>query len=317
MIIDQIDLTLEAGHGGPGKVSFCPGLTSGPDGGNGGKGGDVYIRITTDLGALNRYTSNRKIKAENGFPGQPRKMYGRDGKDITIEIPKGSTLEDTETGEKIELFEANEVIMICQGGLGGRGNFEFRSSTNTTPRYAQSGLPGEKRLIHVNLRFLAEYGLIGLPNAGKSSLLNSLTNAKAVIGSYPFTTLEPNLGAIDQHIIADLPGLIEGASQGKGLGIKFLKHIDKVKILIHCITAESDDVVKDYKTIVNELKQYNPELIEKKQILVITKSDLVEPERIIKIQNELKPYKHPIVVTSTLSKDGINTLYSLLTSTNP
>src|SRR3989344_1705592 len=240
MLIDEVEITITGGHGGSGKVSFGPGKKSGPDGGNGGRGGDVYILATTDLYALNQFTKTKNVEGNNGQAGGGTRKSGEDGKDLEILIPLGTELQDKDSGEIINLDSLDEKILIAKGGLGGRGNYEFRSPFNTTPMYSQKGLPGQKRNLKVLLKLIADFGLIGLPNAGKSSLLNELTNASAKIGDYQFTTLEPNLGVIpsryperseESKIIADLPGLIEGAATGRGLGIKFLKHIEKVGLL--------------------------------------------------------------------------------------
>lgn len=305
MIVDEIELTLQAGHGGMGKVSFGPGRTSGPDGGNGGRGGDIYIKTTSDLGALGRYLSRKTIKADSGVSGLNRKMYGKDAKDLFLEVPIGSTVFDLDTQEEFHLFSKDDQLLICKGGLGGKGNFEFRSSRNTTPTYAQPGLPGQLRRVKIILTFLAEYGLVGLPNTGKSSLLNALTNSKAVVGSYPFTTIEPNLGAFNGQIIADIPGLIEGASEGKGLGVKFLKHINMVNVIIHCISAESANPDRDYQVIINEIKAYNLDLLNRKQILLITKSDLVTDKELKLVINSLEKYQIPILPVSVHNPGSI------------
>ena len=288
MFIDEVEITLRAGHGGAGKVSFYPGLKSGPDGGNGGKGGDIYLKVTSDLTALNQFSREKFLRAEGGEPGGSNRKFGKDGKDLEISLPLGTSLIDKTSGEEIELNDLNQKVLVCKGGLGGRGNFEFKSSRRTTPMFAQKGLPGEEKHFKVVLKSIADFGLIGLPNAGKSSLLNELTAAKAKIADYPFTTLEPNLGVLGSpstppgrsgrgKILADIPGLIEGASEGKGLGIKFLKHIEKVSLLLHCIEADSDDLVRDYHTVMEELKSFNPALLKKKEIILVTKSDCQPP----------------------------------------
>jgi len=312
MFVDEVDLTLSGGHGGPGKVSFGPAMRSGPDGGNGGKGGDLYIKTTTDLTVLRVYTRNKAISAENGQPGGSNKKYGLDGIDKQILVPVGSLIRDLNTGEEIELNEPDQRVLFAKGGLGGRGNFEFRSSTNTTPEYAQPGLDGVLKKVKVILRLIADYGLIGLPNAGKSSLLNELTNAQAKIANYPFTTLEPNLGVFNDKIIADIPGLIEGASEGKGLGIKFLKHIEKVVILLHCVSAESEDPVGDYQTVRKELGEFNPELLQKKEIVLLTKTDLVDPKQIKAAVAKLKKLNKNILPVSIHDYDQLQDLISQL-----
>lgn len=308
MLVDDITITITAGHGGAGKVSFGRQMRSGPDGGNGGKGGDVYISVTSDLYALNQFSKNKNIKAENGNRGDRTRKSGRDGEAIELKLPIGSVLTDLKTGEERELIDLNERILVCKGGLGGKGNYEFRSPENTTPRYAQPGLPGETIQIRILLKFLATYGLIGLPNAGKSSLLNELTNAKAKIGDYPFTTLETNLGEMDGKIIADIPGLIEGAAEGKGLGIKFLQHIEKVTLLLHCISSDSDRVAEDYEVITNELGKFSPKLLKKNRLILLTKTDLVTESTVKKHIKALKKFTYEILPISIYDAKSIETL---------
>lgn len=297
MLIDHVELTLQAGHGGRGRVSFGQ---KGPDGGSGGKGGDIVIKVTSDMSALNQFAMIDKIVADDGLPGTNCRSSGRKGEDKILILPIGTSIE-TDSGEIFELTDLSQIILICKGGLGGKGNLEFKSSKNRSPQYAQPGLAGETKQVTLILRFIADYGLIGLPNAGKSSLLNKLTNAKAQVGAYPFTTLETNLGAMGTKIIADIPGLIEGASAGRGLGHQFLQHIEKVQLLLHCISVESDDVVADYQTINSELAKYNPALLAKKRLILLTKTDLVDQkETEIKIQ-QLSAFNYPVYPISIYS----------------
>jgi GTP-binding protein len=309
MLIDDVDIVIRAGHGGAGKVSFDG---RGPDGGNGGRGGDVYIHVTSDLRALNQFSSEKNHSAEDGQPGSNRRSEGKKGQDLSLTLPLGTTLTDKVTGETFELTDVNQEILICKGGLGGRGNLEFKSGRNRSPNYSQPGLEGKKRQLKVILRFIAEYGLVGLPNAGKSSLLNELTNAKAVVGAYPFTTLEANLGAFGHKVIADIPGLIEGASGGKGLGTKFLKHIEKVRMLLHCISAESADVLADYHAISAELEKFNPELTKKDRLILLTKTDLVDKKTQSAQIKKLTPLKHPIYPVSVYDSESIEKLKKVL-----
>lgn len=309
MLIDEVGITLKAGHGGAGKSSFG---NFGPDGGNGGKGGDIYISVTSDLRALNQFSAISKIEASDGESGTRNRSSGKGGKDEEIILPIGCVLTDQDSGEIFELIDLHQKILICKGGKGGLGNFEFKSSKNRSPKYAQPGLAGEFRKFNVVLKYLADFGLIGLPNAGKSSLLNQLTNANAKVGAYPFTTLEANLGVLDQKVIADIPGLIAGASQGSGLGIKFLKHIEKVRLLLHCIAADSADVINDYQTINTELASFSPDLIAKPQVILLTKVDLATPQQ-VKIQKRLlAKFKKPISEVSIYNPQSIQNLKKLL-----
>lgn len=298
MLIDEAEITLIGGHGGPGRVAFNPGHYGGPSGGNGGKGGDIYITVTSDLTALNQFTHVVEFEAEKGEAGGSNKKTGANGRDLEIQLPIGTTLIDQRNGETIDLDQLDQKILIAKGGKGGKGNWEFRSPTNTTPKSAQPGLRGQTRNFKVILKLIADLGLIGLPNAGKSSLLNELTAANAKIGAYPFTTVEPNLGAMEGKIIADIPGLIEGASSGKGLGIQFLKHIEKVKILLHCISSESSDLKQDYLTVREEMEKFNPELLKKTEIIVLTKSDLLNQKQLKEKVADLKFTKRKIYPVS-------------------
>lgn len=310
MLVDELDITLTAGHGGPGKVSFVPTRSQkgGPDGGNGGRGGDIYITVTSDLSALNRYANKKSLEASDGEAGGGKISSGKNGEDLEVIFPIGTELTDTRTGNVIVLDSLEQRIKICKGGYGGRGNFEFRSSTNTTPLHAQPGLKGEQRHFRVLLKMIADFGLIGLPNAGKSSLLNELTNANAKIGDYAFTTLEPNLGVIHRKVIADIPGLIEGASEGKGLGVKFLKHIEKVRLLLHCVSAESEDVVADYQIVMDEMAKFNPEIVQKEQIILLTKIDTVTPEEVKAKSKALSKFKHKVLPVSVFDSESLEQL---------
>lgn len=296
MLLDKVDVTFSAGNGGNGKVSFKK-LGRGPDGGNGGRGGDLYITATSDLTVLYQFNQKDFLTAENGINGGDNIKSGHKGEDLIITLPVGTELIDRETGKiAAELTEVGQTVKLLKGGDGGHGNWEFRSARNTTPMKAQKGFPGQSLNLTLNLKLIADYGLIGLPNAGKSSLLNELTNSNAKIGNYAFTTLSPNLGVINGKVVADIPGLIEGASEGKGLGINFLKHIEKVKVLLHCIDATSDNYTRDYKIVRDELKKYNPEMLKKKEVILLTKSDLV---------TDIKKFKNAIPV-SIHDLDSIN-----------
>lgn len=299
MLIDEVDLKIIGGHGGAGKVSFGPGKHSGPDGGDGGRGGAVYIKVVNDLFVLNQFSRTKEVKAENGENGGSKDQVGKNAPDKEINLCVGTELLNKRTEEIIKLDNLGEKILICKGGLGGRGNAFFAAADNTTPRFAQKGLNGQERNFKISLKLIADFGLIGLPNAGKSSLLNELTNANAKVANYSFTTLEPNLGVLNKKVIADIPGLIEGASSGKGLGIKFLKHIEKVKLLLHCISAESADIKKDYQIIRKELGDFDQKLLDKKEIILLTKTDLVsekEAKSKLKIIQKLNSDSLPISI---------------------
>ncbi len=312
-LIDELDIKVKAGDGGDGAVSFGKRPGSGPDGGDGGDGGDVYGVGIGDIMALKRYAPNKWYKAEDSRPGGRNKKTGKSGEDLILELPVASLLIDKETGEALEIEKVGQKELICQGGRGGRGNFELRSSVNTSPKEAEKGQPGESRRIHVVLRLIADYGLIGLPSVGKSSLLNELTKAHVKTAAYHFTTLEPNLGALNGKIIADIPGLIEGASQGRGLGVKFLKHIEKVPILLHCVSAESGTPTEDYHTIRQELEKFNPKLLEKKEIILLTKTDLVDEKKINEKRKLLADLSEKVIPVSIHDYDSIQNLKSLLT----
>lgn len=311
MLTDEAVITVEAGHGGPGKVSFFKNGV-GPDGGSGGKGGDVYVQVVSDLTALNRFAGQTYFKADDGEAGQSNQKSGRNANDLEIHVPVGTETRDLETREVWNLETVGEKFVICRGGLGGLGNFQLRSARNTTPTHAQKGLPGQKRELKLVLRFIADFGLIGLPNAGKSSLLNELTAANVKTADYPFTTLEPNLGVFNKKILADVPGLIEGASKGKGLGIKFLKHIEKVPVLLHCIAADSPDPIADYKIIRGELRSFNKDLIKKKEIILLTKTDLVGREDLANKTRELRKLKKTILPVSIHDFDALEELKKII-----
>ncbi|MFH0856356.1 MAG: Obg family GTPase CgtA, partial [bacterium] len=279
-----------AGHGGRGAVSFSSAKnTQGPTGGSGGDGGGIYFEGIADLTALGQFHAKKEIFAENGADGQPRLKDGATGRDCILKIPQGTVIH-YEDGTEREILNAGERVLIVKGGKGGKGNFLFRSSRNTTPKQFQLGLPGEHLSIRLELKYIADVGFIGLPNVGKSSLLNELTNTKSKVANYPFTTLEPNLGIYYGLVLADIPGLIEGASAGKGLGIKFLRHIERTKVLFHFISSESEDPARDYKIIRNELGEYNKALLKKPEYIFLTKSDLADENRISEILKKIKSF---------------------------
>ncbi|MCR4325228.1 MAG: GTPase ObgE [Patescibacteria group bacterium] len=276
MLVDEVTMTLRAGAGGRGAVAFNKvKMSLGPTGGDGGRGASIYFEAVADINALKPFVSRKEIQAKNGADGRGQFIDGADGADMILKVPTNTSIVNVESGYTRELARVGERILAVGGGKGGRGNFKFRSATNTTPKDFEEGTSGDTATYRLDLRLIADVGLVGLPNAGKSSLINELTAAGARVGSYPFTTLEPNLGAYYGLIIADIPGIIEGASGGKGLGVKFLKHIERTKTLFHLVSAESDDVVRDYTTIRDELKKYDPALCEKEEHVFLSKVDTV------------------------------------------
>jgi GTPase len=299
MLIDTVSAVFSGGHGGAGVVSFGKSAHSGPDGGNGGKGGDIYLRATSDITLLNQFKIEEFFKAHDGNAGRKFRQSGKNGEDLELLVPRGTSVIDELTGEPLfELNEINQRELLCKGGKGGKGNYEFRNARRTTPEFAQPGLAGEKKQIKLILKLIADFGLIGLPNAGKSSLINEITNAKAKVGDYAFTTLSPNLGVINGKTIADIPGLIEGASSNKGLGVGFLKHIEKVGVILHCIAADSSDPLGDYKTVRKELGFYNIKLLAKTEIVVITKSDLVDKPTLNKLKKKFTANGNNVIAVS-------------------
>ncbi|MDP3724789.1 MAG: GTPase ObgE [bacterium] len=318
MLIDDVTIQVKAGNGGNGKVSFLRGKfvpKGGPDGGNGGNGGSVFAEGTSDLLALRDFQHTKEAAAQDGEGGKSRKQYGKNALDVTIRVPVGTIVTDTETGWTIEISSVNQRALLARGGIGGRGNIHFTDATHQTPRYAESGTQGEEKIMHLSLKFLADIGLIGLPNAGKTSLLNTLTSARGKVADYPFTTLEPNLGVMDGKILADIPGLIEGAHQGRGLGIKFLKHIQKTKLLLHCIDASAENIQTDYETVRAELGNFDPKLLEKKEILLLTKADLLQEDSLEKkIQSAKKIFSGNIFTVSILDDASIVRIKKILLS---
>lgn len=317
MLIDDINIRIEAGNGGRGAVAFDKNkLALGPAGGSGGRGGGIYFEGISDLSALNQFRFKKEIKAKNGDDGRGQYCDGHDGEDLTLKVPVGTVIHNLDNGREVELTKIGERIRIARGGDGGRGNFHFRSSKNTSPREFEYGTPGQNFNIRLELKLIADIGFVGLPNIGKSSLLNELTNARSKVANYQFTTLEPNLGVYYDLILADIPGLIEGASSGKGLGIKFLRHVERTKILFHFLSAESKSPVKDYKTIRKELGKYNKELLNKPEYLILSKTDTLKPkeikERTTALSAKLKIPKTKITPVSIYDFDSIEKIKKLL-----
>lgn len=317
MFVDEVAITVKAGNGGNGAATFRHSegnARGGPDGGNGGNGGSVYLQGVNDITALRPFRYKKVLKADDGVAGQRKNLFGKNAEDLIIPLPLGTRVTDKTTGRVYEIAGTQGKLLIARGGKGGRGNNEFKSATNQAPRFAENGEAGEEKELHLELLLIADAGLIGLPNAGKSSLLSVLTNAAPKIGDYPFTTLEPNLGMLDGTILADIPGLIEGASSGKGLGIKFLKHIERTRILLHCIDASSPDVLRDYETVRKEFAEYNAELLKKKEIIVLTKIDLVSAEEVTRKKEQLKKVNSDIITASVYDDESLERLKRTIVS---
>ncbi len=311
MFIDEAKIMVKGGHGGAGRVAFFRNR-KGPSGGNGGPGGNVYAVASSNLTQLETFISKIKYIGENGGPGGPNQRTGKYGDDLLIKVPIGTTFIDIVTKGEITVNKINPKVLLCRGGIGGLGNDAFKTPTNRVPQHAEPGKEGQERNFKLILRLIANFGLIGLPNAGKSSLLNKLTSANVRTANYPFTTLEPNLGVYNGKVIADVPGLIEGASTGKGLGIKFLKHIEKVDLILHCISVESTDVTTEYNTVINELKTYNPRLPEKKSIILLTKIDLIDKKEVDKKLKELKKFNKEVLPVSIFNEESLDKLKHIL-----
>lgn len=320
MFIDEIKFYAKAGRGGDGVVRWRREKfvdKGGPNGGNGGKGGSVYALAVSDIHLLSKYKHRKEFKAEKGEDGAGGSRHGKGGEDLIIQLPIGSVITNVENGASVSLDKLGQKELLLKGGFGGFGNEYYKSSVNTTPQKAKKGDFGEDGNFKIELELFADVGLVGMPNAGKSSLLNSITNASAKVGSYQFTTLDPNLGDFYGFTIADIPGLIEGASEGKGLGVKFLKHIKRTKMIAHLVSFENEKMMDAYKKIRKELERYEKGLAEKNEIIVLTKSDVLEDsKKIEKIKKEFEKLKKPVLIISLYDdksiKDFIDSLVKLL-----
>ena len=314
--VDYIKVYASSGKGGRGSAhlhreKFI--TKGGPDGGDGGRGGHIILRGNKDMWTLFHLKFKKHFRAEQGGDGSKSRSTGKDGTDIYVDVPLGTIVRDSETAEIIfEITENGEEKILLEGGMGGRGNWHFKSSTNQTPRYAQPGVDGLEGWFQIELKILADVGLVGFPNAGKSTLLSVLTAAKPKIADYAFTTLKPNLGIVDYRefksfVMADIPGIIEGAAEGKGLGHRFLRHIERNSTLLFLIPADSDDIHKEYEVLLNELKKHNPELLDKQRLLAISKTDMLDEELQEEIKNEL-PTGIPFIFISSLAQIGLQEL---------
>ncbi len=314
MLLDEVYIEVTAGKGGDGFVHFHSNrhsIKGGPDGGDGGDGGSVYFQAENDISLLNQFRNKKKYEAQNGGVGGKNNKIGKRGDDLVLKVPLG-TIISYDNGDTIELNARGEKVIVAKGGTGGFGNTHFKSPENTTPRNCTPGFAPKTKRLFLQLKLIADIGFIGLPNAGKSSLLNELTSASAKVANYPFTTLEPNLGVTRSgHIIADIPGLIEGASGGKGLGFKFLKHVERTKVIVHCISSESQSLMSDYTSIRKELENYSTLLAAKKEIVILTKSDLLSAQDIEKKLKET----NAVLAVSVLDEESIKKLSAVIDNT--
>lgn len=318
--IDYVKIYCASGHGGAGsmhlhRAKYIP--KGGPDGGDGGRGGHIILKANPQYWTLIHLKYRKNIKAEDGEKGGAALCKGKNGTDIVLDVPIGTVVKDAESGEVLfEMMEADEERILCKGGKGGWGNDHFKSATNQTPRYSQPGEEGEEGVFVLELKLLADVGLVGFPNAGKSTLLASITSAKPKIANYAFTTLEPNLGIVRYYddrsfVMADIPGIIEGAHEGRGIGTRFLRHIERNSVLLFMVSCEEEDIAGGYKTLLNELKLYNPELLTKQRVLAVTKCDLIDEEIERDIAKHL-PKKVPLVFISSASGYNLDKLKDAL-----
>ncbi|MBR4756621.1 MAG: GTPase ObgE [Bacteroidales bacterium] len=320
--IDYVKIFCASGHGGAGsahlhRAKYVP--KGGPDGGDGGRGGHIILHANPQFWTLIHLKYRKHVKADDGGHGEGGLRTGKNGEDIVLDVPVGTVAKDAETEEVLfEMMEPGERKILCKGGRGGLGNNNFKTATNQTPRYAQPGEEGQEGWFILELKLLADVGLVGFPNAGKSTLLAAITAAKPKIADYAFTTLEPNLGIVKYYddrsfVMADIPGIIEGAHEGKGIGIRFLRHIERNSVLLFMVSAEEDDIAACYRTLLNELEEYNPELLDKERVLAVTKCDLIDKD----IEAELEPGLPegiPHVFISSVSGEGLKELKDILWS---
>ncbi len=318
--VDYVKILCRSGKGGRGSmhlrhVKYNP--NGGPDGGDGGKGGSIILRGNHNYWTLLHLKYERHIFAEHGGNGGKDKCHGTDGKDVYIDVPCGTVVYDAETGKYVcdVTYDGQEIVLL-KGGRGGLGNYQFRTATNQAPRYAQPGEPMQEMMVILELKLLADVGLVGFPNAGKSTLLSALSNARPKIANYPFTTMEPSLGIVGYRdgksfVMADIPGIIEGASEGRGLGLRFLRHIERNSLLLFMVPGDTDDIKREYEILLNELHQFNPEMLDKHRVLAITKSDLLDDE-LIEMLRETLPQDLPCVFISAVANKGLDELKDVL-----
>lgn len=318
--IDYVKIFCASGNGGAGSMhlrreKYIP--KGGPDGGDGGRGGHVILRANPQFWTLIHLKYRKHIRAEHGGAGSGQLCKGKNGEDVYLDVPLGTVAKDAETGETLfELVEPGEERILVRGGRGGLGNNNFKSATNQTPRYAQPGEPGQEGWFILELKILADVGLVGFPNAGKSTLLSKVSAAKPKIADYAFTTLEPNLGIVPYYddqsfVMADIPGIIEGAHEGKGIGLRFLRHIERNSILLFMVPADEDDIAKGYEVLLNELRMYNPELLVKERVLAVSKSDMLDDKMKSEMEQQL-PEDIPHVFISSLTGEGLKELKDML-----
>ncbi len=313
--VDYVKMHVASGNGGKGSVHLHREkyiTKGGPDGGDGGRGGHVILRGSSNLWTLFHLKFKKHIKAGHGGHGSKSRSTGSDGEDVYVDVPLGTIVRDTESNTILfEITEEGEERIICQGGKGGRGNWHFKNSVNQTPRYAQPGIPLEEKRITLELKVLADVGLVGFPNVGKSTLLSVITSAKPKIADYEFTTLKPNLGIVEYRdhqtfVMADIPGIIEGAAEGKGLGHYFLRHIERNSILLFLIPADADDIAKQYEILLDELRRYNPEMLDKDRFIAISKSDMLDDELKAELKEELdKTLPIDYLFISSVAQQGL------------
>lgn len=318
--VDYVKICCRSGKGGRGSMHLRHvkyNYNGGPDGGDGGKGGSIYLRGNHNYWTLLHLRYDRHIFAEHGGNGGRDKRHGTDGKDVYIDVPCGTVVYNAETGKYIcDVTEDGQEVLLLKGGRGGLGNFQFRTATNQAPRYAQPGEPMQELTIILELKLLADVGLVGFPNAGKSTLVSAISSARPKIANYPFTTLEPSLGIVEYRdhksfVMADIPGIIEGASEGKGLGLRFLRHIERNSLLLFIVPGDTDDIKREYDILLNELRTFNPDMMDKHRVLAVTKCDLLDDELIEMLQETL-PADLPVIFISAVTGKGLNELKDIL-----